>query len=120
MSSELQFVPIYILDEKELSNNVSRGTVGTSLPGSVIKYIEGKPALPVVAKKTAEPPRSLKLYVMTDKDPRSGLCNPFQLNLESVLFFSEYRTSARNLPDRRKEWVQKGLEFSVSSSSEMK
>lgn len=99
-------IPLTSANNEELQKT-QRGAVGASLPMYVVRP-EAKLAIRVVVQKAEGVTNGgLKLYALTDIDTQSKLCNAFVTQQDSVFFFSEYRTSTTNYPDRKKEWIQK-------------
>lgn len=100
----------------------TKGKVGCSLPNNVFRPDKERPALRVVApikNQSTSSPGGVKLYALVDQDPNTGLCHAEIVNQEMVYYFSEYRTETKGLNPRKRDWNERVLAKSISSSIQL-
>lgn len=93
--------------------------VGIDIPPGTKTFKPDRSLLPlrVAAPIISEDPKGgLTLYALTDIDPESRLCHAHVINQDNIFYFSDYRTNARTLGNRKREWNRKVLDASVRGS----
>lgn len=114
-------LPVELDDEENWPRPSRSKTVGVTVPEHCIAPRSDELAYRVVAQVPCHPQKSLKLYVLTDKERDSGLYNPSSIGQDSVFYFSEFRNNATTVAERKKDWNNKvaklALPFSTNANN---